>query len=227
MPGIGRFTTFDKLINNKQEPLENNNYLYCCNDPINYFDDSGYDYRPIGVGIQVDGSVALGPAGIGIGLEIVVYWDEAIKGDQPVALAVYAYTEGAFSLKLSDYSKESILNNIEPLVADLESLSKGLTAKTFSEVTNYLNARGSVTGSALLVTGNEEFNDVGDYTGAFHTTSINIWRAKGFYSASEKCQTYGAGVTVLGNTTAFGISYSNSNYALVCSSVYNEKAWLK
>ena len=50
VPGIGRFTTFDKLINNKQEPLENNNYLYCCNDPINYFDDSGYDYRPIGVG---------------------------------------------------------------------------------------------------------------------------------------------------------------------------------
>ena len=64
-------------------------------------------------------------------------------------------------------------------------------------------------------------------TGAFHTTSINLWRTKLSYSESEFCRSYGGGYILFGTAKPFGISYSNSNYILLCSNVYNEKALIK
>lgn len=85
-----------------------------------------------------------------------------------------------------------------------------------SGILNAFDLQCSCSVSGLLITGDETFTTIEDYTGRFDTYTVNIWKVKGNYSWSDKCKTYGIGYSF--GSASFGISRSVSEYSIIYSS---------
>jgi len=62
-PTVGRFLQQDSWLGSQYAPLTLNAYAYCVNDPVNKIDDTGRQFRALGIDVNVN----IGNLGINIG----------------------------------------------------------------------------------------------------------------------------------------------------------------
>ena len=107
-----------------------------------------------------------------------------------------------------------LLNNIELLKLDgasvLRTLLAGFSLKSLE-----------VSASGILVWGNDFFKNTRNYEGRFDTTSFNIFRLTGAYSAGENCQAVTVGASFAPGIGGFGWHISQSWYFQIWSSAKN------
>ena len=222
VPAFCRFVSPDIIITADPFGVGANLYSYCKNSPINYYDETGREYKVIGLGIQVDGSISFLTASADAGIELICYWgtEEAQTLDKLV-FAVYGY--GGGGVTISDYSEQ--IDFITQIV--YESMDQ-LAMMGADEVQALLKGKlidTSISGSIMVITGNEGFKDAYNYEGHFETATVGAGHVKLFkswgHTDESGCEVYGGG-----GSTSWSLPYysrSSSEYVLICSNGYSRK----
>ena len=213
-PVVKRFLNADGLtqIGSSENLLSYNLYVYCCNNPLVYVDENGLSYEIVGAGIQIELSGSFGNVGVSGGIEIIIYWGtEEAKANGGFVIAIYGY--GSISADLvqslegmSDIS-DLLINNLDLLKMD--------GASAIDVIIESVSMKWDCSISGVLVTGNEDFNDVTDYKYGFDTCTVSGLSGKVSYSWSSCCKTISIGKKM--NKTSFGINYSKSYYYLLAA----------
>ena len=217
-PTLCRFCNADGQFMFDGTLINANAFAYCVNDPTNNFDPDGNEFRVVGAGVQVDASGAIGPAGVGVGVEVIVYWDEVVTAGGGPIVSIYVYNDINATLDLKEWQDQitRIQEYLQPIIKQLRSMSGNLKSLSFGDIKKTLgSASWGITGSALVITGNEEFDHPTDYEKGFDTTTVSLWRVKGSHSVSQTCKSYGVGYTAFGTPQTYGWSYSHSHYRLL------------
>ena len=211
-----RFINADGQLKFDGSIVTANAFTYCMCNPIKFVDDNGNEFRVVGAGVQLDASASVGPLGIGVGVEVIVYWDEVVtSGNVPIG-AVYVYNAGNASVNLSDWQINSIKESVQPVVNQLAAMAGDMKNMSFGDIKNLIGSTSwGVTASGLVITGNEEFVDAHSYEYDFDTTTVSLWKVKGSHSVSSSCKSYGLGYTFVGSPQTYGWSYSHSYYRLL------------
>ena len=202
-PGWGRFVNADACFIEKRYGFGNNLFTYCKNSPVVFYDKNGREYRVVGAGIQLDFSGNCMTAGGDVGIEIICYWDtpEARELNKPI-IAVYTYLGS--SINIGDYSDE--ISIITQIIEESMTELRTMDSKAMEEFLQGKLLSFSISGSAMVITANEKFENAYSYEGKFETGTVGISYAKAFKSWSESCEVYGAGVS-----SQWGLYYSRSN----------------
>ncbi len=215
-PEWGRFINADGQFKLDGAVLTLNIFAYCINNPVKLFDENGKEYRVVGAGLQVDVSAAVGSLGVGVGAEVIVYWDETITdGEEPI-IAIYVYKDGNIGMSLTDYQMAEILKSVQPTIEQLTAMTddlRGLDVKGIDKVMQ--SASWGVTVAGLVITGNKAFDSVTSYEEDFDTVTLSLSRLKGSHSVSASCKSYGVGGTIVGSPQGWGVTYSHSYYKLI------------
>ena len=191
-------------------------FVYCLNNPVDKFDPAGNrpvnieerDYRLVGAGLQCEIDVG----SYEVGLEIIVYTDDLVCGGEDPVVSIYLY-EGAYA-DLDDIKKgTNFAKTIEKLTLavttnmveeqNAEALLIALQTAVFEDV--------SVSGSVVVIFGNEEFQNTQSYAGPFTTYSGTIKHLKASLSTSSSCFTIALG----GSSDRWGASFGQSNYTQI------------
>ena len=197
-PKVGRFLNADALVSTGQGVLGNNMFAYCSNNPVNYVDFTGAADRPVGAGIQIEASI--GSAVVGV--EVIVYWDSTVcNGGNPI-LAVYVY--GGVSPEMGDIIQQAVVAmscDDALLSGETQTITLSLSALTASLSNSY-----SLSVSAVLIVGNDLFDDITDYEGTFVSIGGSAKFLKGSFAYSDKCCAATLGGTLSSSTLSFGFS---------------------
>ena len=217
-PKWGRFVNADACFIEKRYGFGNNLFTYCKNSPVVFYDKNGREYRVVGAGIQLDFSGNCMTAGGDVGIEIICYWDtpEARELNKPI-IAVYTYLGS--SINIGDYSDE--ISIITQIIEESMTELRTMDSKAMEEFLQGKLLSFSISGSAMVITANEKFENAYSYEGKFETGTVGISYAKAFKSWSESCEVYGAGVS-----SQWGLYYSRSNsfYWLLYTNGYARKS---
>ena len=198
-PALGRFINADALASTRQGILGNNMFAYCANNPVNYYDPLGSEGRPVGAGVQFEGTVGH----TSVGIEIILYWDvdECVNG-APV-IAVYVY--GGVSVDVNDYFIASIVG----IITDNADILIDETGAGVMAVAALIGDGLSISVSGVLVVGNDDFTSTTSYEESFTSVGANVGKVKGSVAYSESCTAYSLGYNVIGGNSIFP-SYSVS-----------------
>lgn len=147
-------------------------------------------WRPVGAGIQGELSVEISPGfSVVLGIEVVWYIDMDIEGNDNLILPdVYIYNGTSVGVAPNEAAKH-VLNYLGVL---------------FEE-------GGPISGAVFAIAGNEKFDSVDSYNGAFQSYSGSVAGNKLYYSWSDSCKVVGYGK----DSNAFSFSYSETDYMRV------------
>ena len=215
-PVWGRFLNADGQINSDLSLVALNLYAYCANNPVANVDNNGKDFRAVGAGVQLDGSVALGPAGVGIGIEAIVYWDEQITSGKGPTIAIYMYNAGSADMLLENYQREEIKRVVQEFMYELKAKASYLMQLPLPQLIAEMESLDyGLTASGFVVLGNERFTTPNSYEKDFDNTTVNLRNVKISHSFSESCHSIGVGYTFLGSPQGYGITWTHSYYSLL------------
>lgn len=209
-----RFLNTDDIISLSEYNIFQNIFQYCKNSPNQYIDNNGHRYTPIGVGIQLDGTLGYGPLAAEGGIEVVLYWGTEEAIEKPV-IAIYAYGGGSIGI---DELGSDVKNVADMLLKSADSLRMD-GSNALSALLSSMKVECSVSVSGFIVTGDETFTSAQSYTGPFDSVTGSAIFFKGSYAWSDNCRVYSVGWTPYGGSV--GISYSRTYYKLLYSSVGN------
>ena len=212
-PEIGRFINADALVSTVQGFIGNNMYAYCGNNPVVFFDPTGF--RFVGFGVQLEIQVG----DISYGVEIVFYTDSLVCDGKDLCVALYTYS--GYDISLDQLDQVNYI--IETLVTTLAFTTDNTDVQAwYSAVTFILNGAGA-SGGAFYIDGNDYFDSPEDYSGHFATQSVSVpykgTTITGFHAESPTCDAYGVkiGVSFSGlrerKKKLFTIAYSHSDYS--------------
>ena len=182
--------------------MGNNMFAYCSNNPVCYYDPCGNEERPVGAGVQVEGTVGH----TSVGIEIILYWDvdECVNG-APV-IAIYAY--GGISVDVNDYFIASIVG----IITDNADLLLDETGAGVMAVAALIGEGLSVSVSGVLIVGNDNFTSTTSYEESFTSVGVNAGKFKGSVAYSESCTAYSVGYNVIGGSSVFPSSSVSKTY---------------
>ena len=119
-PRWGRFINSDVLLCISKTSKSINQFAYCANSPVIYCDDAGTDYRLVGIGIQLDGSIGVQVGNLSAsyvrGLELIVYFDEQMMIDGQPIIAIYSYKGGSANINISKSEMEQLIEQLAPTI---------------------------------------------------------------------------------------------------------------
>ncbi|MFW6243315.1 MAG: hypothetical protein ACOC2W_04060, partial [bacterium] len=140
----------------------------------------------------------------GIGLQIEV---NMIPGTYGVEL-IFFLEENPFTGESTNFDRT---NFVEAYIYGGASLSDGLKDEILKKASNIRTF--DVSGSIIVLFGDDQFNDVDDYTRWFNTGSVTISNIKGSYAADPQghVSVFGLG----GSSSPFGISVGKTFYSRI------------
>ena len=220
-PRWGRFINSDVLLCISKTSKSINQFAYCANNPVIYCDDAGTDYRLVGIGIQLDGSIGVDvgnlSAAVGGGLELIVYFDEQMMVDGQPIVAIYSYYSLGGNVSISASEMEQLIEQLAPTIEQLTAIAPKVQMMSTDQIKK-VGVTGSLSTSVIFLFGNEGFEDELSYEGPFYTQNYQAGKLKAFLSESESCYAVGAGYDFLASRFTLGYSRSYSDYQCLYSS---------
>ena len=220
-PWWGRFINSDVLLCISKTSKSINQFAYCANNPVIYCDDAGTDYRLVGIGIQLDGSIGVDvgnlSAAVGGGLELIVYFDEQMMVDGQPIVAIYSYYSLGGNVSISASEMEQLIEQLAPTIEQLTAIAPKVQMMSTDQIKK-VGVTGSLSTSVIFLFGNEGFEDELSYEGPFYTQNYQAGKLKAFLSESESCYAVGAGYDFLASRFTLGYSRSYSDYQCLYSS---------
>ena len=220
-PWWGRFINSDVLLCISKTSKSINQFAYCANNPVIYCDDAGTDYRLVGIGIQLDGSIGVDvgnlSAAVGGGLELIVYFDEQMMVDGQPIVAIYSYYSLGGNVSISASEMEQLIEQLAPTIEQLTAIAPKVQMMSTNQIKK-VGVTGSLSTSVIFLFGNEGFEDELSYEGPFYTQNYQAGKLKAFLSESESCYAVGAGYDFLASRFTLGYSRSYSDYQCLYSS---------
>ena len=181
-------------------------FAYCGNNPNTFSDITGKRFVGLGAQLELDvGSYT-------VGIEVIVYCDDLVCGDEDLVVSVYAY-DGA-SIDFTDLANNpDYIKTVEKLCAAVSTVAAKDDIYTKSGLVSLQDALfGDTNGSVSLVAvfGNDDFTSVDDYTGPFDTVSVSVRHFKVTYAESPSCTAVTVGYTT--SSKLLSISYGQTKY---------------
>ena len=169
-----------------------NLFAYCCNDPVNCVDYTGFSKKPktfwAGFGAQLEFSLSISGVGsVVIGLEFVWYHNNKVRIDWNNRSIPYLYWFIGGS-----WSRSSAENWLDNKICEIIESGVGnviTNPATFSASLCLFIIKGFKNNKNNYKT----FNSSKCYLGSFHSTGATLFNFKGYKSWSMYCNVYGVG----------------------------------
>ena len=176
-------------------------FVYCGNNPVNFTDEAGERYVPVGGGVQFEASFE----NTVVGVELIIFWDvdECQNGAPVVAMYIY----DGVSVNVSDALQASILS----YVADNTNVFEDGSVDPYvliDGLVTMLQQDFSISASGFLVFGNEDFSSTLSYCKEFTSVGGSAGNWKGSVAYSSSCFTVSVGKNLVGGNClpSWGVS---------------------
>jgi len=186
---LGRFLNADAFAATGQGLLGYNMFAYCANNPVTRKDAAGMIHEPVGAGLQLEITVG----NVTVGLEIICFWDVSECSDGGITIAVYLY--GGVSMDVDN----PLIGSILAMITDNSQLLLYGNEESLMLLATLLSNEFSVSVSAVLITGNEDFTSTESYEGSFTSVGAGLGKVKAAVAYSDTCVAYSVGAVIAGS----------------------------